>query len=151
MKSWINRSMFIITILINIAPPISAQNITQPRDCTISCCINCKVGINCKVCYNLSKGDTMACPCMEDLSPWQRAALEDGAAFFKKPDKNLNKSSPLKSEIRFVTVVISLTFNLFLFQVFCQEEEDKHFTIFKNIVHCYAMKIHLLNCPFIFT
>ena len=151
MKAFSNRSMFIITVLINIAPPISAQNITQPRDCTISCCINCKVGIYCEVCYNLSKGDTMACPCMEDLSPWQRAALEDGAAFFKKPDKNLSKSSHLRSEIRFVTVVISLIYNLFLFQVFCQEEEYKQFTLLKNIVHGYTVKIHILNCSFIFT
>ena len=88
------RSLIIVTIINALPAPSPAQ---EPPACINSCCINCKAGLNCKVCYSLNQ-DTMACPCLADLSVWQRAALDDGVELFPKfssSNKTFAKSSPL--------------------------------------------------------
>ena len=100
----------IFLIILIIPPPIPAQDISPPPGCTISCCMNCKVDYNCKICYNLNKDDTDACPCLEDLSPRQLVGLKIGNKGEKKEKKEeaellnnsetkLPKSSPLRSSI----------------------------------------------------
>jgi hypothetical protein len=103
------RILFILPILVTILPPSTAQDISQPRGCTITCCINCKENYNCKICYNLNKDNKDGCPCVEDLSPRQRAGLkiaaretvekeeDNRAENFLSSDEALDKISPLKS------------------------------------------------------
>jgi hypothetical protein len=103
------RNILILTILVSIPPPSTAQDISQARGCTITCCINCKENYNCKICYNLNKDNKDGCPCVEDLSPRQRAGLkiaaketveeeeDNRAETFLSFDEALDKVSPLKS------------------------------------------------------
>ena len=92
-----------------IPPPSTSQDISQPRGCTITCCINCKENYNCESCYNLNKDNKDGCPCVEDLSPRQRAGLKIGvteeveedednrAKIFLTSVKILDKIIPIKS------------------------------------------------------
>ena len=103
------RILSILPILLTIPPPSTAQDISQSRSCTITCCINCIENYNCKVCYNLNKDDKAECPCVEDLSPRQRAGLkivvteeveekeDNSAEIVFSSDKILDKISPIKS------------------------------------------------------
>ena len=66
----INISLSIICLI------VLSSVITQEIPCLITCCIDCKVDYNCRLCYNLNKGDSDTCPCVEDLSPRQKAGLK---------------------------------------------------------------------------
>ena len=66
----INISLSIICLI------VLSSVITQEIPCLITCCIDCKVDYNCRLCYNLNKRDRDTCPCVEDLSPRQKAGLK---------------------------------------------------------------------------
>merc|ERR1712042_234291 len=94
-----NITMLTINIIVIILSTFF-QHITAEDSpaCINSCCINCQEGFNCDVCYLLNQ-DTMACPCVEDLTEFQRAALIDGAELFPKfssTNRTRSKSSPLQ-------------------------------------------------------
>ena len=89
-------NVLFIFIILSI---FSAYSMAQGSSgCINSCCINCQEGTNCEVCYLLNT-DTMACPCVDNLTEFQRAALIDGAELFPKfssTNKTRSKSSPLQ-------------------------------------------------------
>merc|ERR1712215_273246 len=72
---YLHKNMINILLSISCFIVISSV-ITQEIPCLITCCIDCKVDYNCRLCYNLNKRDSDTCPCVEDLSPRQRAGLK---------------------------------------------------------------------------
>eukprot|EP00092_Neocalanus_flemingeri_P058488 GFUD01069699.1.p1 GENE.GFUD01069699.1~~GFUD01069699.1.p1 ORF type:complete len:178 (-),score=38.76 GFUD01069699.1:60-593(-) len=98
----------IFLIMMTILQSSTAQDTTTPPGCIISCCVKCKPD-NCKDCYTFNREDKETCPCIEDLTPRQRAGLNIGnldqgkekeeAELLINSETILPKSSPIRSAI----------------------------------------------------
>eukprot|EP00092_Neocalanus_flemingeri_P047144 GFUD01053330.1.p1 GENE.GFUD01053330.1~~GFUD01053330.1.p1 ORF type:complete len:177 (-),score=37.02 GFUD01053330.1:12-542(-) len=112
--------MFILSIfliMMTILQHTTAQDTTTPPGCITSCCVKCKPD-NCKDCYTFNRDDKEACPCIEDLSPRQRAGLNIGnldqgkvkeeAELMINSETILPKSSPIRTRSAIYAEVVKV-------------------------------------------
>merc|ERR1711976_44280 len=73
---------------------IEKDNDVLPLEgCINTCCSVCIPGKNCDVCYKLNKYDPEKCPCINNLSKFQKESILAFQKYFKDKLTNEEKSS----------------------------------------------------------